>query len=457
MMSADGLGLMHSYRYRGYIRTTSSSRSNYDRFIPNRSAMDMDYYWMGTECWKEEQNPNSVPITASSEAYRRLLAEAMGLNRTRFLAFGNKPPSNAPLELIPHHLTCDSDDSSQPAKPRRHIPSRIPERKLDAPGLLDNFYFNVLDWGCNDVVAIALGCKVYLWDASDASISKLVTVDEQLGPVTSVNWAPDGCHIAVGLNNSHVQVWDYTCNTLLRTFKGGHRHGCRVGSMAWNEHILTTGGQDGRIINNDVRIDEHILNTYNGHKGEVCGLKWSESGAKLASGGNDNLVHIWGKPSSFNNRPEYLRRLEGHTAAVKALAWCPFNPNLLATGGGSDDKTIKLWNIESGACLNSVNTGSQVSALLWNKHKRQLLSSHGAPGNQLILWKYPAMAKIVETVGTSRHLCMAQSPDGCTVASASGNDLTFWNMFEDPEAVEKAARKAKLEPFSSFSSRCSIR
>ncbi|CAN0880568.1 Cell division cycle 20.1, cofactor of APC complex [Linum grandiflorum] len=305
----------------------------------------------------------------------------MGLNRTRFLAFGNKPPSNAPLELIPHHLTCDSDDSSQPAKPRRHIPSRIPERKLDAPGLLDNFYFNVLDWGCNDVVAIALGCKVYLWDASDASISKLVTVDEQLGPVTSVNWAPDGCHIAVGLNNSHVQVWDYTCNTLLRTFKGGHRH----------------------------------------------------------------------------NRPEYLRRLEGHTAAVKALAWCPFNPNLLATGGGSDDKTIKLWNIESGACLNSVNTGSQVSALLWNKHKRQLLSSHGAPGNQLILWKYPAMAKIVETVGTSRHLCMAQSPDGCTVASASGNDLTFWNMFEDPEAVEKAARKAKLEPFSSFSSRCSIR
>jgi cell division cycle protein 20 (cofactor of APC complex) len=37
-------------------------------------------------------------------------------------------------------------------------------------------------------------------------------------------------------------------------------------------------------------------------------------------------------------------QLQGHKAAVKALAWCPWQRNLLATGGGSSDKTMRFWN-----------------------------------------------------------------------------------------------------------------
>ncbi|GMH31859.1 hypothetical protein Nepgr_033703 [Nepenthes gracilis] len=85
----------------------------------------------------------------------------------------------------------------------------------------------------------------------------------------------------------------------LRTLKGGHR--TRVGSLAWNNHILTSGGMDSRIINNDVRIRDHIVETYRGHNQEVCGLKWSASGQQLASGGNDNLLHIWDRSMASSN------------------------------------------------------------------------------------------------------------------------------------------------------------
>ncbi|KAG2277932.1 hypothetical protein Bca52824_060487 [Brassica carinata] len=52
----------------------------------------------------------------------------------------------------------------------------------------------------------------------------------------------------------------------------------------------------------------------------------------------------------------------GHTSAAKALTWCPFRSNLLAFGGGEEDRKIKFWNTQTGACLNSVDTGSsQVS------------------------------------------------------------------------------------------------
>ncbi|XP_010278840.1 PREDICTED: cell division cycle 20.2, cofactor of APC complex-like [Nelumbo nucifera] len=423
-----------------------NSRENLDRFIPNRSAMDFDFaHYMVMEGGRVEKD-NPATTSPSKEAYRKQLAETLNLNRTRILAFKNKPPTSVESNFPE---SAPSVHQPKPTKPRRHIPQSS-ERTLDAPELVDDYYLNLLDWGSSNVLAIALGNTVYLWDASDGSTSELVTVDEENGPVTSVSWAPDGRHIAVGLNNSEVQLWDSGANRQLRTLRGGHRS--RVGSMDWNNHILTTGGMDGLIINNDVRIRSHIVETYRGHHQEVCGLKWSASGQQLASGGNDNLLHIWDRSMASSNSPtQWLHRLEEHTAAVKALAWCPFQGNLLASGGGGGDQCIKFWNTHTGACLNSVNTGSQVCSLLWNKNERELLSSHGFTQNQLTLWKYPSMVKITELTGhTSRVLFMAQSPDGCTVASAAADEtLRFWNVFGAPEAA-KPAPKANPEPFSSL-------
>ena len=51
----------------------------------------------------------------------------------------------------------------------------------------------------------------------------------------------------------------------LRTSCGGHIQ--RVSSLAWNNHILTTGGMDGLVVNNDVRVRSHIVETYRGLMG----------------------------------------------------------------------------------------------------------------------------------------------------------------------------------------------
>ncbi|ESQ37523.1 hypothetical protein EUTSA_v10002840mg, partial [Eutrema salsugineum] len=409
-----------------------------DRFIPNRSAMDFDYAHFALMEGRKVEGKEQVSSSPSREAYNKQLAETMNLNRTRILAFRNKP--QVPVKPYSASLLHQQPKSVKPQ--RRHIP-QTSERTLDAPDLVDDFYLNLLDWGSANVLAIALDHTVYLWDASSGSTSELVTIDEEKGPVTSVNFALDGRNLAVGLNNSEVQIWDSEASRKLRTLKGHHS---RVGSLAWNNHVLTTGGLDGQIIDNDVRIRSHVVGTYRGHSQEVCGLKWSGSGQHLASGGNDNVVHVWDRCSTT----QWLHRLEEHTAAVKALAWCPFQSSLLATGGGGGDRTIKLWNNRTGACLNSIDTGSQVSSLLWSKNERELLSSHGFTQNQLTLWKYPSMVKMAELTGhTSRVLYMAQSPDGCTVASAAGDEtLRFWNVFGVPDTAKKSAPKPVAEPFS---------
>ena len=41
----------------------------------------------------------------------------------------------------------------------------------------------------------------------------------------------------------------------------------------------------------------------------------------------------------------------------------------------------------------------QVCSILWSKHYKELVSSHGFAQNQLILWKYPSMTKVAELTG----------------------------------------------------------
>ncbi|CAA2978699.1 cell division cycle, cofactor of APC complex-like [Olea europaea subsp. europaea] len=320
---------------------TRSSWENLDRIIQNRSAMNFDFArYMLAEARKGKKNPTLVSL--SSEVYRKQLAKALNMNRTRILAFKNKLPTRK--ETISNEFASEA----KPSKPSRRNP-KTSERTLNARHIVDDYYLNLLDWGSSNVLSLALGNTVYMWDASKGATSALVTIDEENGPVTNVKCAPDGGHIIVGLNNSEVQIWDSTAARQLRTLRGVH--GSRVG--------LTTGGMDGKIINNDVRVRAHVVETYRGHTQEVCGLKLSASGSKLASGRNDNLLHIWDRTMASSNSPtRWLHRLEEHTAAVKALGWCPFQGNLLASGGGGSDRCIKFWNMHTGVCLNSVDTGS---------------------------------------------------------------------------------------------------
>ncbi|XP_022891243.1 cell division cycle 20.2, cofactor of APC complex-like isoform X2 [Olea europaea var. sylvestris] len=210
----------------------------------------------------------------------------------------------------------------------------------------------------------------------------------------------------------------------------GHQN--RVGSVAWNGQILTSGSSDNAIINHDVRARNSLACCMEVHTNEVCGLKWSNTGNRLASGGNDNLVYIW--DARKMGAMQYIYRFSDHCAAVKALAWCPYNYDVLASGGGTDDGAIKIWNIQKGTCINSIDTKAQISGLQWNKHHQEILSGHGfgyGCQNQLCLWRYPSMCKIGGSMNhTSRVLHLSQSPDGLTVVSAGADEtLRFWEVF----------------------------
>lgn len=76
-----------------------------------------------------------------------------------------------------------------------------------------------------------------------------------------------------------------------------HGHTNRVGAIAWNSNILSTGSRDKTILHRDLRVNTSFISKLIGHKQEICGLKWSYDEQQLCSGGNDNKLLIWNSHS----------------------------------------------------------------------------------------------------------------------------------------------------------------
>lgn len=402
-------------------RKSSSSTPQADRFIPNRSMMNFEACHFNLTNAEEEEE---VVCSPSKLDYQRSMKSSLFQDQSsKILAFKQQAPK--PKEGYQNELKVlytANKTAAKTANVTRHIP-QTPDRILDAPELRADYYLNLLDWSSTNVIAVALGETVYLWNASNGSISELCQTEGADNYVSSVSWLNDGAYLAVGTADATVQIWDVVQQKRVRTMAG--QHDSRVGAMDWNEHILTSGSKSGLIVNSDVRVQDHCVGTLRGHTQEVCGLKWSPDGKLLASGGNDNVLNIW---TAEGNKQHSLTQ---HTAAVKALAWCPWQSNLLASGGGSADRHIRFWNTTTGACVNSIDTKSQVCSLLWNKEHHEIISGHGFSQNQLTIWKYPTLSKVTELTGhTQRVLSMAMSPDCSTVVSAAADEtLRFWKCF----------------------------
>ena len=105
------------------------------------------------------------------------------------LACKNKAP--APKDGYQNSLRVlysqNREAGNVPRKYSRHIP-QAPERILDAPELLDDYYLNLLDWSSTNVLGVALGDSIYLWNATDGSIQQLMQTQGENSHVTSLSW-----------------------------------------------------------------------------------------------------------------------------------------------------------------------------------------------------------------------------------------------------------------------------
>jgi cell division cycle 20-like protein 1 (cofactor of APC complex) len=417
-----------------------------DRFIPMNSRLNlMEKFNLAKKFSLEfDENTNNSNITSTEKnqnfIYNEILKQNI-LNENSYpqLSLSSNNLSSS-ISLIKKNIFSFKTEQ----KPKENFYSILNNQKenenntsrkiaqkpfkiLPAPNLLDDFYLNLLDWSSNNDIAVALGNSVHLWCMNQTSESILFTYDSPEKYVSSLIFSNDSSILAVGTSEGTIELYDLNKNKQISTFSS---HSSRVGVVAWNQSLISSGSKDFSIVTRDTRMNNnHSFNNVAkllGHTQEVCGLKWSFDGSQLASGGNDNKLMIW----SLHTRMP-LMTCQSHQAAVKAIAWSPHQNNILVSGGGTADRTIRFWNTNYMRMEGVIDTGSQVCNLVFSKTCNEFVSTHGFSLNQIIVWKYPSLKKVTTLTGHKhRVLYLGISPDGQSIVTAAGDEtMRFWNLY----------------------------
>ena len=148
---------------------------------------------------------------------------------------------------------------------------------------------------------------------------------------------------------------------------------------------------------------------------------FSPDGSLLASGSWNNTIRLWDAETGA-----HLQTLEGHRGSVSSVVFSP-DGNLLASG--SRDNTIRLWDAETGAHLQTLegHRGS-VNSVVFSPDGSLLAS--GSWNNTIRLWDAETGSH-KRTLRGHWHgvLSVAFSPDGQMLASGSSDKtIRLWEI-----------------------------
>jgi WD40 repeat protein len=94
------------------------------------------------------------------------------------------------------------------------------------------------------------------------------------------------------------------------------------------------------------------MQTLKGHSDAITSVAFSHDSTQLASGSWDRTVKIWDASSGA-----CLQTLEDHSSYVTSVV---FTHDSARLASASDDSTIKIWDASSGECLQTHNTNKAI-------------------------------------------------------------------------------------------------
>lgn len=164
------------------------------------------------------------------------------------------------------------------------------------------------------------------------------------------------------------------------------------------------------------------LARYNSIGGVVWAVSFAQYGYFFASCNQNGTATVFA-----TDRTSPLRSLCGHSADVLCCAW---HPNLVSLATGSDDRSVRLWDMRTGNCCRIFRCEASTS----------VLSVAISPSGESIVAGYDGeYDNVCWDVGSGRVIASLESTDSTysvsydesgniVVAGGSNNSITLWSV-----------------------------
>lgn len=188
-----------------------------------------------------------------------------------------------------------------------------------------------------------------------------------------------------------------------------------------NGATLASSGFDRLILMWNVYGDCENYATLKGHSGAVMELHYNTDGSMLFSASTDKTVGVWDSETG-----ERIKRLKGHTSFVNTCYPARRGPQLVCTG--SDDGTVKLWDVRKKGAIHTFQNTYQVLAVTFNDTSDQIMS--GGIDNEIKVWDL-RQNKLIYTMhghGDSITGLSLSSEGSYLLSNSMDNTVRIWDV-----------------------------
>lgn len=265
---------------------------------------------------------------------------------------------------------------------------------------------------------------VKLWDITTGKCLK--TLQGRTDFVHSVEFGDDGKIIASG-SQHEIRLWDVSsgqCITNISEYKDwlyslalspdGQLLACA--NLGNDNHIIRLWQVQYLHRGNGFHTPEKILQ---GHTDNIWSIAFSPDGKIIVSGSSDRTVKIWDSQTG-----QCLNTLLGHTRPVLSVAFSP-NGQIIASCGGHS--IIKLWDVTTGECIQTIQ---EVASYILKFSPHNYILASGNTSGVIKLWDVRD-GQLITTLGRYGNpiISLAFSPDGQILAGGGfDGTVTLWNL-----------------------------
>ena len=273
----------------------------------------------------------------------------------------------------------------------------------------------------NKILASGDMRELRLWDVVSGQYKTI------WNDVLTVNFSPDGRILASGHGDGTVQLWNVKTGKNQAVLKGHARYVTTLDFSPDGKTLIS--GSDKTVRQWDVKTQKQ-KKTIVGHTNNVNSVAYSVDGSTFASSSwNRDEVRLWCADTGIQKAT-----LNGHTPSVNSIDYSP-DGKIIATGHW--DGKIRLWDVSTRK-LKKTLAGHTDKIWCINFSPDGKTIASGGYDNMVRLWNVETGRQIKMTI---RHTvrkgyenCVRSvvfSPDGMTLASASGLEVWLWDVSTD--------------------------